>query len=366
MIEPRAGVRNISPYTPGEPPELDFDRVINIANNESPYGASPAAVEAAVAALQNGLQLYPDPGCTALRRAIAEVHEIEADQIICSNGSEELLQLIAKAYAKDGDEIIMSQYGFLMFPVVAHAVGATPIAVEEDDCIANVDAIIAAVTEKTRIVFLANPNNPTGTYIPRDELKRLRDGLPADVLLVLDCAYAEYAVNDDYDNGMAYVNDGADNTLVARTFSKIYGLAASRVGWAYCPAPVADVLHRVRGVFNVGGPSQAAAAAAVRDQEFVASVRTKNLRELAKVSAGLGNLGLSVLPSQCNFVLARFPDAAAASDTAGYLASKGIFVRPVANYGLDDCLRITIGAEEENQILLAVLAEFFASKSNVA
>jgi len=357
LIEPRPGVLNISPYKPGDPPSQEFERTVNIANNESPYGPSPAALAAAAQAVADGFHLYPDPGCAALRRAIAEVHAIDADRIVCSNGSEELLGLVAKAFARDGDEIIFSQYGFLVFPMATHAVGATPVIAAENNFTASVDSILSAVTPRTKIVFLANPNNPTGTYIGRDELARLRAGLPENVLLALDCAYAEYAVSDDYDDGMGYVGDGGDNTLVVRTFSKIYGLASARVGWAYCPAPVADALHRVRGVFNVGGLSQAIAAAAIRDQAHAADVRSKNRAELEKVSAALTALGLNVLPSQGNFVLVRFSDGAGAAAAAEYLASKGVFVRPVGNYGLDDALRISIGTSAENEIFLNHLAD---------
>lgn len=358
LIEPRPGVLNISPYKPGDPPGLDFDRVVNISNNESPYGPSPDAIAAAAKSVEAGFHLYPDPGCAALRQAIAETHGIAAGQIVCSNGSEELIGLVAKGFARDGDEIIFSQYGFLVFALATHAVGATPVIAAEDNFTASVDAILDAVTARTKIVYLANPNNPTGTYLARDELARLRAGLPGNVLLALDCAYAEYAVSDDYDAGMDYVADGADNTLVIRTFSKIYGLAAARVGWAYCPGPVADVLHRVRGVFNVGGLSQATAAAAVGDQTFAAGVRAKNRAELEKVSAALTALGLEVLPSQGNFVLARFPGGAeAATSATAHLAANGIFVRPVGNYGLNDALRISIGTAEENEVFLTSLSD---------
>ena len=356
-IEPRPGVLNISPYKPGAAPDLDFERIVNISNNESPYGPSPHALAAAARSVEAGFHLYPDPSCTALRQAIAAAHGIAPDNIVCSNGSEELLGLVAKAFARDGDEIVFSQYGFMVFAMATHAVGATPVVAAENNYTASVDAILDAVTAKTKIVYLANPNNPTGTYLPRDELERLRAGLPAGVLLVLDCAYAEFAVADDYDVGMDLVADGTDNTLVARTFSKIYGLAAARVGWAYCPEPVADVLHRVRGVFNVSGLSQAAAAAAVADQDFVADVRAKNRTEREKVSSALTDLGLNVLPSQGNFVLVRFADAAAATGATQHLAGHGVFVRPVANYGLTDALRISIGTAEENEIFLSHLGQ---------
>ena len=360
LIEPRPGVLNISPYKPGDPPNLDFDRIVNISNNESPYGPSPLALAAAAKLIEADFHLYPDPGCAGLRNAIADVYGIAADRIVCSNGSEELLGLIAKAFARDGDEIVFSQYGFMVFAMATHAVGATPVVAPEDNFTTSVDAILGAVTNKTKIVFLANPNNPTGTYLARAELDRLRQGLADNVLLVLDCAYAEYAVADDYDDSIDFVTNGDDNTLVIRTFSKIYGLAAARVGWAYCPTSLADVLNRVRGVFNVNGLSQAIAAAAMQDQAFISDVRSKSRKELERVTSALTDIGLDVVPSQGNFVLARFPDGPDAAVAATkHLAANGIFVRPVAGYGLNDALRISIGTAEENGIFLESLMTLY-------
>ncbi|WP_417623281.1 histidinol-phosphate transaminase [Paremcibacter congregatus] len=361
-ILPRKGVLNITPYKAGDAKIEGFDTVIKLASNESPMGPSPAAIDAVKTAADSGMQLYPDPACTALRAAIGDVHNIDPDQIICSNGSEELLHLLAKGYATDGDEIIFCQYGFLAYPIATHAVGATPVVVPEDNFTANVDAILAAQTGKTKIVNLANPNNPTGTYLSKSEILRLRAGLRNDILLVLDAAYAEYVDQDDYDAGFDLVNNGLENTIVTRTFSKIYGLAAARVGWAYGPKSVLDILHRIRGAFNVTALSQAAATAAVRDQDHVAKAKAHNLKWVPKLSQALSEWNMTVTPSQGNFLLAHFPggpDQSVAADQ--FLRSRGIIVRPVANYGMPQALRITIGTDVENEALLAAFTEFFAA-----
>lgn len=361
-IKPRNGILNITPYKAGDAKIEGFDKVIKLASNESPMGPSPLALEAAKKAADAGMQLYPDPSAGELRQAIGEVYGLNPEQIICSGGSEELLHLLAKGYASDGDEVIYCQYGFIAYPITIHAVGATPVMVKEDNYTANVDAIIAAVTPKTKIVNLANPNNPTGTYLSTSEVKRLRDGLRDDILLVLDAAYAEYVDQPDYDPGLALVDNGLENTIVTRTFSKIYGLAGLRVGWAYGPASVLDILNRIRGTFNVSAVSQAAAVAAVRDLDHVAQAKAHNLEWLPKISNALNDLGMTATPSQGNFILAHFqggPEQSVAADQ--YLRSKGIIVRPVGNYDLAGALRITIGTASENEAFIAAMKDFFAS-----
>ncbi len=359
-IKPRNGILNIIPYKAGDAKIEGFDRVIKLASNESPMGPSPKAVTAAKEAIDSGLQLYPDPSCSALRAAIGQVHGLNSEQIICSNGSEELLHLLAKAYATDGDEIIYCQYGFIAYPITIHAVGATPVMVQEKDYTANVEAILAAVTAKTKIVNLANPNNPTGTYLAKSEVLRLRNGLRDDIILVLDAAYAEYVDQPDYDAGLDLVDNGLENTIVTRTFSKIYGLAGARVGWAYGPASILDILNRIRGTFNVTSAAQAAATAAVLDRDHMVRAKAHNLAWLPKMSRALENLGLSVTPSQGNFILVHFPGGAEQSVAADiFLRSKGIIVRPVGNYDLAGALRITIGTAEENEALLTAMADFF-------
>lgn len=359
-IEPRNGVLNITPYKAGDAKIEGFDRVIKLASNESPMGPSPKAVQAVKDMADSGMQLYPDPGCTALRHAIGEVHGLNPEQIICSNGSEELLHLLAKGYASDGDEVIFCQYGFIAYPITIHAVGATPVMVDEDNYKANVDAILAAQTERTKIVNLANPNNPTGTYLPKSEVERLRAGLRDDILLILDAAYAEYVDQPDYDAGIGLVDNGMENTVVTRTFSKIYGLAAARVGWAYAPESVMDILQRIRGTFNVTALSQAAAIAAVRDQDHMEKAKAHNLKWLPKMIAAIEEMGVTVTPSQGNFVLAHFKDAEQSQAVDSFLRSKGIIVRPVGNYDLAHALRITIGTDEENEALLSAMGTYFA------
>jgi len=360
-ITPRKGLLNITPYKAGDAKIDGFDRVIKLASNESPLGPSPKAVEAIKNRTDSGLQLYPDPTCRELRQAIGEIHGLKPEQIICSAGSEELLHLLAKGYATDGDEVIYCQYGFIAYPITIYAAGATPVMVQEDNFTANVGAILAAVTPKTKIVNLANPNNPTGTYLAKSEVARLRQGLRDDILLVLDAAYAEYVAQDDYDAGFDLVDNGMENTIVTRTFSKIYGLAGLRVGWAYGPKSVLDILHRIRGTFNVGTLSQAAAIAAVRDVDHVAKAKAHNSKWMPIMSQTLENLGMTVTASQGNFILVHFaggPDQATAADQ--YLRSKGIIVRPVGNYDLAGALRITLGTDCENEALCAAMSSFFS------
>ncbi len=360
-IKPRNGILNITPYKAGDAKIEGFDKVIKLASNESPMGPSPLAVKAVIKAANDGMQLYPDPSCGALRQAIGEVHDIDPEQIICSGGSEELLHLLAKGYASDGDEVIYCQYGFIAYPITIHAVGATPVMVQEDNYTASVDAVLAAVTDRTKIVNLANPNNPTGTYLVESEIKRLRDGLRDDILLVLDAAYAEYVDKQDYDAGFNLVNNGMENVIVTRTFSKIYGLAGVRVGWAYGPKSVLDILHRIRGTFNVTALAQVAATAAMRDQDHMLKAKAHNLKWVPKLSQALEELGLTVTPSQGNFILVHFPDGPEQSVAMDkFLRSKGIIVRPVGNYDLAGALRITIGTDSENEALLAAMSAFFA------
>src|SRR5262245_11076506 len=246
---PRPGVLDIAPYVPGTSALPGAHAVIKLSSNETPFGPSPRAIEAYVAAA-NSLSRYPDGSARALREAIGKMYGLDPGHIVCGAGSDELLNLLATAYLGPGDEAIYSEHGFLVYKIAILARGATPVGAPETALTANVDAILARVTDKTRLVFIANPNNPTGTYIPFDEVKRLRAGVPDDVLLVLDAAYAEYVRRNDYEAGIELVAT-THNTVMTRTFSKIYGLAYLRIGWAYCPAEVADVLNRMWGPSNV-------------------------------------------------------------------------------------------------------------------
>jgi len=354
----QSGILDIAPYVGGESDIEGAGQIIKLSSNEGALGPSPAAAEA-FAVISRDLHRYPDGDCAALRTAIGEVHGVDAANVVCGSGSDEIISLICQAYAGPGDEVLYSRHGFLMYPISAQAVGATPVTAPETDLTADVDALLAAVTERTRILFLANPNNPTGTYISADEVTRLRDGLRDDILLVIDAAYAEYVERPDYDAGVNLV-EGGDNVVMTRTFSKIYGLGGMRLGWAYCPPAVADVLHRIRGPFNVNAAAQAAGAAAVRDAAFTAKVRAHNARWLPWTRDQLLALGLKITDSAGNFVLVCFDglDANTAEAADGFLKQHGIIVRRMAGYGLPDCLRITIGTEAEMRTVVDTLARF--------
>ena len=354
----RPGILDIQPYKGGESAVSGAVKAIKLSSNEGALGPSPAAAEAyrkEAAALHR----YPDGGCTALRAALAARYGLDATRIVCGAGSDEIISLLCRAYAGPGDEVLYSQHGFLMYPISARSVGATPVWAPEVDLTANVDALLAKVTPRTRILFIANPNNPTGTYIPADALRRLRESLRRDILLVIDAAYAEYIGRNDYTAGEDLV-EAYDNVVMSRTFSKIFGLGAIRLGWAYCPAGVADVLNRIRGPFNVSAPAQAAGVAALEDFAFVERVRANNDQWLPWTTEKLRAIGITVPESVGNFVLLRFPQAtdrdAAAADT--FLKSRGIILRAMGGYGLADALRLTIGTGEEMQTVVDALGEF--------
>lgn len=353
---PRPGIMEIAAYVGGESALAGHSRVIKLSSNESPLGASPRAIEAFRAEAET-LNHYPDGGAKRLREAIAARYGLDTGRIVCGAGSDELLALLARAYAGPGDEVIYTEHGFLMYPIVTRSAGATPVVVRETDYRADVDLILDAVTPRTRIVFLANPNNPTGTYLPAEEVERLRSGLPQNVLLVIDAAYAEYVTRNDYDSGVRLV-EANDNVVMTRTFSKIYGLAALRLGWAYCPATVADVLNRIRGPFNVNAAAIAAGAAAMADVAHVDRACAHNERWLAWTADELSKLGLKCTPSVGNFVLVHFPAERSAEAALAFLNGRGIIPRRVAGYGLPDCLRITIGTEDDMRAVLAAITEF--------
>jgi histidinol-phosphate aminotransferase len=313
-------------------------------------------------AAASDLALYPDGAHTALRQAIAERYGIDPNRIVCGSGSDEIFQLLGRAYLNRGDNIVQSEHAFLVYRLIAQQAGAHTISVPEANYTADVDAMLAAVTPQTRIVFLANPNNPTGTYLPFEAVKRLHAGLPSDVMLVLDGAYAEYVSRNDYSSGLELVAEH-DNVVLTRTFSKIHGLAALRVGWAYAPQMVVDALNRVRGPFNVGGPALAAATAAMRDTAFQEASARHNAAELARLSSAVAALGLEAVPSVGNFLLVRFPDqpGRTAADADHFLRSRGLIVRAVAAYGLPAFLRLSVGGSEANGMLIAALQDFMAS-----
>lgn len=352
---PRPGILDIAPYVGGAAKAPGAARVYKLSSNESALGPSPKAAEAARAAASS-IHLYPDGSAAALREKIAEVHGLDAARIVCGAGSDELLQLLARAYLGPGDSAVQTRHGFLVYALATQGCGAEIRFAPEKNLTADVDAILASIDETTRVVFLANPNNPTGTYIPDTEVRRLREAMPDGALLVLDAAYAEYMEAADYDAGAALV-DERDDTVMTRTFSKIYGLGGLRLGWAYCPAPVADALNRLRGPFNVSSAALAAGVAALEDQAFVAKNREHNRRERERLAQQLARLGLDFQPSVGNFILVRFADAATASVVQAALRAGGVIVREMAAYGLADCLRVSVGAEEANTRFIELLSE---------
>jgi histidinol-phosphate aminotransferase len=357
-LKPRPGILEIAPYVGGEAAIAGRNRVIRLASNENPLGASPQAV-AAYVAQQDELHRYPDGGAIRLRQAIAEGHALPAEQIVCGAGSDELIGLLIRAYAGPGDEVLHSAHGFLMYAISARAAGATPVATPETGLRADVDALLARVGERARLVFLANPNNPTGSYLSAAEIGRLHAGLPADVLLVIDAAYAEYVDAPDYEDG-AHLAARHDNVVMLRTFSKIHGLAALRLGWAYCAPAVADVLNRVRGPFNISSAAQEAGIAALGDRDHVTHSASHNARWRDWFAAETRAIGLDPLPSVGNFVLLRFPGGPGRDAAAGLAQLKrhGILVRAMGGYGLPNCLRITIGTEDEIKAVAEALNEF--------
>ena len=357
--QPKPCILDIAAYVPGKSGAKGA-KVHKLSSNESPIGSSQKAIEAYMAAA-HALELYPDGAATQLRNAIAGRFGLKSENIVCGAGSDELLQLIAHAYLSPGDEAIYSQYGFLVYPIAIQSNGATAVIAPEKDYLADVDAFLARVTSRTKIIFLANPNNPTGRYLPFSEVKRLHAGLPAHVLLVLDAAYAEYVRRNDYEAGIELVAT-SDNVVMTRTYSKIFGLAALRLGWAYCPSHVADVLNRVRGPFNISAPAIAAGIAAIEDHDFVERAIAHNDQWLPWVTGELAKLGLEVTPSVGNFVLVHFPTKqthnAHAADA--FLQEHGFVVRRMDAYGLPQALRITIGTEEANRGLAACLKDFLS------
>ncbi len=357
-LQPRPGILDIKPYKPGSAAPKG---AVKLSSNENALGCSPKAAKAFREAADR-LHIYPDGGAVRLREAIGKAEGIDPAQIVCGAGSDEILQLLGRAYLGPGDTVLQSQYGFLVYRLVAMQSGAQIVSASEAGYMTDVDAMLAAAREhKPRIVFLANPNNPTGTWIQRAEIERLHAGLPDDTLLVLDAAYGEFVDHPDYESGMGLVSHH-DNIVVTRTFSKIHGLAGMRLGWAYGPASVIDVLNRVRGPFNVNLPAIEAGIAAINDTAFVAQSKAHNARWLAFLTQQLGGLGLEVTPSVCNFVLVHFPQVPGktAEDADRFLTSKGLVVRDVKPYGLPHALRISIGLEEDNRRVADALAEFMA------
>ena len=360
QLTPRPGILDIELYQAGKSRATGNVPPIKLSSNESAIGSSPKAVEA-YHAVADSLFRYPSSDHLDLREALATKEGLDAKRIMLGAGSDEILQLLCRAYAGPGDEVLYHQYGFVIYAIAAQAAGATPVKAPEADMTANVDNLLAAVTEKTRIVFVANPSNPTGTYLPMSEIERLQANLPENVLLVIDAAYAEFCTKEDYEIGTDLV-DRCENVVVTRTFSKLYGLAGLRLGWAYGSQDVIDVLNRIRGPFNVGSPALAAGMAAIADTDFVERALEHNAEWLPWLTEQVQALGLEVTPSATNFILIRFPqekgrDAEAANN---YLMARGYIVRKVDEYGLPNCLRCTVGLEEHNKGFVSVLRDFMA------
>jgi histidinol-phosphate aminotransferase len=356
--QPRAAILEIDPYVPGKSHVPGVEKVHKLSSNESPLGPSPTAIEA-VRALAESLEIYPDGASTALRAAIARRYGLDPSRIICGNGSDELLALLAHVFLHPGEEGLYSQYGFLTYPICIRAAGGIPVVAEETDRTASVDAILAKVSARTKVVYLANPNNPTGTYIPYSEVKRLHAGLPPHTLLVIDAAYAEYVTRNDYAAGLELAAT-ADNVVMTRTFSKIHGLASLRIGWAYGSAHVVDALNRVRGPFNLNGAAQAAGVASLGDAAHVEGAIAHNARWLPWLAETITELGVEVTPSAGNFLLLTFPKqpGRTAAEADAFLSARGFILRAVAAYGLPDSLRLTVGREEVNKGVVASLTEF--------
>lgn len=354
LPRPQPGIMGIDLYEGGASQIAGVANPVKLSSNENPFGPSDAAKEAYLRAVHD-LHRYPSTDHASLRAAIAEVHGLDPDRIVCGTGSDEILLLLAQAYAGPGGEVIHTEHGFLMYPIAARAVGATPVKVADRDRRVDVDAILSAVTERTQIVFIANPNNPTGTMLDESEVERLANGLPTGVLLVLDGAYAEYV--EGFDGGARLATE-RPNVFMTRTFSKIYGLGGLRVGWGYGPREMIDVLNRIRNPFNLSHGQIAAAEAAMRDQAHVARCRAENARLRDWLAAALAGLGVHSDPSHGNFILARFADAAEAGQCDDYLKTQGLIVRRVGSYGLPHCLRITIGDEAACRRVAAAIAAF--------
>lgn len=360
--EPNKGVLDIAAYVPGSNKANPSVKLHKLSSNETPIGPSPKAIDA-YNSIADKLETYPDGSSTELRDAIAKTHGLNPENILCSNGSDELLGLLASTYIGPGDEGIFTQHGFLVYKIQILAAGGVPVVVPETDLHTDVDAILGAVTERTKIVFLANPNNPTGTYISDSEVRRLQENLPPHVMLVLDAAYAEYVRRNDYASGIELVSAN-QNVVMTRTFSKIYGLAALRIGWMYAPAHIVDAVNRVRGPFNVNTAAIAAGAAAMQDRAHIDKAIAHNEEWLPKLTDALTNIGLKVTPSVGNFVLIHFPenDAVHTAEAAdAYLVDRGFVLRRVAAYGLPRALRMTIGSEEANMGVVDALTEFMKS-----
>ena len=364
MLKHAPGLSKLAPYKMGQREIPGVDEPVKLSANESSHGPSPAALAAYRDAVGQ-INRYPDGSQSELRNAIGEVHGLDPARIICGNGSDELILLMVRAYLQPGDDVLISENSFEMVRIHSVAQGGNPVVAPERDDRIDVQALLASATDRSRLCVVANPNNPTGTYIGGTELRRLRSGLPGGCLLVVDGAYAEYVDREDYESGESLV-DAGDNVVMTRTFSKIHGLASLRIGWAYCPANVVDAVQRIRTPFNTNGPALAAAAAAIRDTGHVERARRHNSGWLQRIADATAAMGLTVVPSVANFYLIRFPVASGRSGAgaASFLMRRGIIPRPAA--ANDEILRITVGLDHENEAVLAALADYMQAGDGTA
>jgi len=363
--QPRTGLLDIAPYVPGKG-KADGGRVYKLSSNESALGPAPSGIKA-LEGMAIEAHRYPDGAAFDLREALSKLHNLPAEQLIVGNGSDEMLTLAVRCFTEPGDHVLMTKHGFSYYPIVTRAEGCEPIMAEEADLTADVDALIAAVTPRTKVLFLANPNNPTGTRLPHDKVLRLRQELPSHILLVLDAAYAEYIEHDEYDPGVGLVEtavqSGRDNVMMTRTFSKIYGLGGLRVGWAYAPPSIIDVMNRVRGPFNVSASGLMAAEAALADQDFVVKNRRHNDEEMARMVQALRGAGLYVRTTEANFLLVELADEAQAWDLLVTAEKAGVLVRGLESSNLPHMVRVSIGEREANDAFIEVASAWSTAKA---
>jgi histidinol-phosphate aminotransferase len=354
--QPRSTILAIDPYVPGKSAAPSGVKIHKLSSNEAPLGPSPHAVEAMKKALEK-LALYPEGSSRALRETIGKEFDLDPNRVICGAGSDELLSFLAYTFMEPGDEGIFTEHGFLVYRIAILAAGGVPVIAPETNLTADVDAILERVTQRTRIVYLANPNNPTGTYLSFSEVKRLQQNLPSNVLLVLDGAYAEYVNQPDYQDGLLLAKT-CNNVVMTRTFSKIYGLANARLGWMTGPADIMNAVNRIRGPFNVSGPAMEAGIAALEDKAHIRAAQDHNAKGLAQLQAGLKALNIATTPSAANFVLIHFasPEQAEAADA--FLTQRGLILRRVEAYGLPCALRLSVGSDEANEAVLKGMSAF--------
>ena len=353
MIKAKDYILGIEPYKPGKSKTGNSNKIIKLSSNENALGASPEAL-LAYQIHSDKVFRYADGGCNDLRNALAEKYKIDADRIVCGAGSDEIIALLTHSFCDVGDEVLYSEYGFLMYPISAKRVGAEGIFAKEINLIANVNNMLAKITNKTKMIFLANPNNPTGSYLNNDEVERLIKNVPSNIVVVLDLAYAEFVDNVDYPNAIDLVNKYT-NVIMMRTFSKIYGLASLRLGWSYSSSYIADILNRARGPFNVSGAAQYAGIAAINDSEFVEKSKAHNKKWLKILATELDKIGIKHYPSVANFILLDFLSIEKCQEVNQFLLDNGVILREMSAYNLPSCLRMSIGKEEENLVAIGLL-----------